>query len=108
MNSECPVKSSDFNWIQKSTSFGPLACRTYASKSVVSPAVAGCFCLDIAFKGVLACPGATWSDQPPKPIDYYGSDKPIKPLSQPALVRRDVDIQLFSLLMNASLSITVP
>ncbi len=26
--------------------------------------------------------------------------------SQPALVRRDVDIQLFSLLMNASLSIT--
>ena len=27
-------------------------------------------------------------------------------ISQPALVRRDVDMQLFSLLMNASLSIT--
>ncbi len=35
-------------------------------------------------------------------------DQPIKPIRQPALVRSDVDIQLFSLLMNASLSITVP
>jgi len=61
-----------------------------------------------SFEFVSACPGAMY--QGLIKDDYQMPFRPllstITLIGQPALVRRDVDIQLFSLLMNSSLSIT--